>query len=399
MQNTANLGMHVADGCFGLQFLIHLLSRQTLDDNRTEARFNVPAEWCATRPSYWCALRGEFDIVPINQRFIKQKGAFSVDMLQSIKGVSLFTGFAACISIKDLHGPAYKESAHCLSQTVPGIYDGGVLWEPSLSSGNSGAVLCSEHVASAAVAAATCNSRFLELSFADCGFEKVASHCRILTEMSKLCLHNTTLNSIVFPPRFGFQWSPHKHGGCLVKVPPLVSPAEQQQYVAAWVAIGEAITRNPRPLFVSLGMADCCMGDAGLTSLLPGLRRLYQQLGLSPRLLNFSGNLLSAASVSYVCTMLTEPISGWCVNLSWLQELSFGNNPWCNAPNIDAMCAVLRKASSLRVLDLSSVVGAFPTPQLKDALDQSLCPLRSLTLGGYAIDPAYAVRCFFFMFS
>lgn len=385
----------VANGCFDLLLLIHLLSKQA-EENQPGPAFGIPPEWCTTRPTYQDVIGQGLNTVPVSDRFHINKEHFDNGMIQLIKGnrLTVVNHVQAEINIKHLHGPHYKDTAHNLKDIVSGVYDGGVLWELLESSGNSGDVLCNLHLAMAALKAARFNSKFLDLSFSGCGFSDTASHCAVLTELSKVCLSNVTLNSIVFPPRLNYKLFTHAYGSTTVNVLPALSPEEQQRYCAAWMAIGDALTRNPRPLFVSLSMADCLMGDNGLVGLLPGLTRLYQQLGLSPRALNFSGNGLSSTSVSYVCSMLTEAFNGFCVNLSWLQELSFGKNPWCNAPNVDAMCSVLCRATSLRVLDLSSSYGAFPTVPLKSALDQSMCPLRVLILGGYTVDPSFAVRCF-----
>jgi hypothetical protein len=385
------------DGCFGLLFLIHLLSRQTIsecDEPNSIARFAGPDTWAATRPTYRNAFNCDFDMLHISQRrFV------DAEMLGRVKWSALFkdTPFPFALNIKELHGPVYKHSAHCLSpQAAPGgVVDGGVLWELPQSCGTRTHVLCNPFVAVAALRAVTCNPKFLDLSFAECGFNAAADHCGILNEMGAVLMRNTALNSVVFPSRLGYKVVTHKFGVMLVNSLPTIDWAEQNNYIATWVGIGNAIMHNPRPLLIALNMSGCLMSPAGLDGLLPGLAKLYQQLGLAPRVLNFSDNNLNVGSVFSICGLLTDPFNGgWCVNLAWLQELSFGNNAWCDTstPIVKTVCGVLRKATSLRVLDLSSTFGSFPTPQLREALDQSRCPLQQLTIGGCPVDPAYAVR-------
>lgn len=376
--------------------MIYLLSKQSPNEQNftatSDACFNLPAPWFCTRPNFETMNNPESSCA-ITMR--SQSAAFSgsTKMLQAIKSNRLFKASQnpLRISIKDLHGPLYKETAHNITTPTHGVYDGGVLWHVHLTSGNNGTVLCNEHIALSAISAAAVNSKFHELNFTDCCFSDTAIHIRVLMAMANLCYSNTNLSSLVFPPMKTFQILAGRYGPLLQSIDSPQTPEETQNYATAWAAIGDAISRNPRPLFVSMCMADCRMGAAGFTAIMPALVRLYQQLGLSPRCLNFSGNMLPSSSVSNLCSMLTANVNGWCVNMTWLQELSLGNNPWCQAPDIAALCAVVSKATSLRILNLSSTCGVFPSSPLQVALDQSNCPLRVLVLGGAAVDPAFAV--------
>ena len=386
----------VADDCFGLKFLILLLSRQTAQEAEKAPRYNIPPEWCSARPMLASTISSTVNSIPIQDRFIKGNTAVCSQVFRLLKQNALTKGAGAHVRliIKDLHGPEYKVSANNLSVPVDGVYDGGVLYHVFNFPKEDENVLCNEEIATAAISAAHFNRKFYALSFSGCIFQSFESHLRILSAMSALISRNTNLNTIVFPPLVTMAPTMHQHGTFVAKKEASTPPQQEwvKQYASVWCAIGEAMAYNPSPKFEFLTMSDCFMGDAGMEGLLRGLSKVFQTCGLSPRILNFRGNFLSSTSVSKICRLLTGDINGRFVNLSWLQELSFGGNPWCNAPDVEGLCNVIRQATSLQILDLSSSYGAFPLPQLRDALAESRCPLRVLIIGGYEIAPAFAVH-------
>jgi hypothetical protein len=197
---------------------------------------------------------------------------------------------------------------------------------------------------------------FHTLSFARCILAADSDPRQIYAAMADVCKHNSSLTSIDFP----------RHGRA-----------------NGWEELSEALLQNQLPLFTSINAGGTQLDDVSLELLLPSLLRLYDkaQLGLSPVSLCFEDNRLSDAGIARLCTQLVA-----VADLSRLQAVSFGDNPWVGEGSATALIKLLRMARSLQRLDIRARGRTFPhMNDLVAALLESKCPLAEFAVGGHAL--------------
>ena len=400
-----------ANGCFEAKFLAHVYSSPTVDEPCV-----VPEVWAATAPPFMHVYRDFFkpdygSRVPEPRPPNGLYEVVEVDQYEPGHGPTLWTHFpnrerldrncpphrlpglvdsctgqllvgapTGTVRIFDLHGTEYGKSSNTSSLSSVSLQrsflepaydcceDGSVLagdirWHlPSLTKETR--LMALEQVVVGALRAIVNSQSIHTLSFDRTSLPTVNAQLASLEAMVDVCRQNCTLASISFPY-------------CDV-------PDTAPKITEAWLNMGKALISNPKPRFTSIDVRGGNMGDAGLIALLPGLVRLFhptQGLGLRPVSLRFDNNNLSAAAVWELCTKLLHHC-----DLSDLQELSLGANPWTDTTQHDAASAVVRvvkSAPALRVLNVQSKFRSFPQlPALQAALVESACPLETLAVGG-----------------
>ena len=400
-----------ANGCFEAKFLAHVYSSPTVDEPCV-----VPEVWAATAPPFVHVYRdffkrdygsrvqvpraanGLYELVGLDQNEPEIGAALWAHvpnrerlnrncpphrlpgLVDSCTGQLLMGAPTGTVRIFDLHGTEYGKSSNTpfLSDvsfgrtTVEPGYElcgdgsmlaGGIRWHlPSQTKETR--LVALEQVVVGALRAIVNSQSTHTLNFDRTCMANLGGQLTALEAMVDVCRHNGSLTSISFPY-------------CNV-------PATAPKITEAWLNMGKALISNPKPRFTSIDVRGGNMGDAGLIALLPGLVRLFhptQGLGLRPVSLRFDNNNLSAAAVWELCTKLLHHC-----DLSDLQELSLGANPWTDTTQHDAVSAVVRvvkSAPALRVLNVQSKFRSFPQlPALQAALVESACPLETLAVGG-----------------
>ena len=327
--------------------------------------------------------------VPIQDR-IKQNVPITklVDVVAAARCNVLQTEASEVLSIVKLHGQGYAKSsgrydianavAIARNNTEPSyscgvdgsVLAGGLAWDSPLKSQKINRVRCSLQIAVAAVTALTYNKSFHTLSFDGCCTTFNADQLEILRAMVGVCQYNTHLCSISFP-------------FCSNTTP--AQPGLAGQLASVWRNVGQALCANSRPLFTSLDFSGACMGDAGVEGVMPGLVKLFSSkptgLGLRPVSLKFGQNALTPAGVTQICSFLSS-----VAELDSLSTLSFEGNPWCSSSSVDAVVAVVRKASALKVLNVEvEGANADAVGVLLQALVKTACPLEEVNLAGGAV--------------
>lgn len=278
------------------------------------------------------------------------------------------------LDILSLHGDSYLSSSYyidvkvgdavvsnntfpyAINMTTGSISAGGVWWYGRVYKDKE--LVCNAHIAASAIKALTFSRFFHTLSFKKCALSGETAHLAVLREMIPLCRFNTCLMAIAFPP---------------IAIP---GGSVSLTYLDLYNQIGQALVSNQRPLFSSFDFSKCNINDKLLHSLLPGLSRLFVNLMIPPVSLKFNNNFLTSTGVSSICRMLLAS------PLVRLMELSFGGNPWCHAPDIQSLEAIIKNASSLCILNVESTQNNFPIQILRNVLTFSVCPLRELYVAG-----------------
>lgn len=249
---------------------------------------------------------------------------------------------------------------------------------------------CNPGIATAALRALPYARIFNTLSFQGCVLTTIEGQKQALAAMVDVCRYNTYLNTIAFPPIN-------------------TSGTHPQSDIEAWAAIGAALWSNPRPLFTGLDFYKSNLGNSGVLQVLPAMERLFgaSQRAIPPVCLRFDHNGLNNASVEYLCRFLlgeAVPTAGilispmGAVQLDWLQELSFGCNPWCNGQTVIVkVLEIIQKCTLLKVLNLESSSGTFPVTMLYLTLEKQTppCPLSVLKLAGCRIAEAEVAIIYF----